>query len=231
MNRANLGHFIPQNENHFPLSKAEKEVISNFHNLYFRLNEKKSGLLLSWMGYQTGKLPSDLWVYQEMLYSIRPDLIIECGTHHGGSALFLANMLEMLGSGRVITIDLYPRDGRPEHELITYLSGSSTDKKIFNLITEQISPNDRVLVILDSDHTMDHVQAELELYKSLITVGSYLVVEDTFLGGHPSHENFGPGPMKAVKQFLNSNSNFIIDKSLEKFLFTLNRNGFLKRIN
>ena len=231
MNRANLGHFTPQNENHFPLSKAEKEVISNFHNLYFRLNEKKSGLLLSWMGYQTGKLPSDLWVYQEMLYSIRPDLIIECGTHHGGSALFLANMLEMLGSGRVITIDLYPRDGRPEHELITYLSGSSTDKKIFNLITEQISPNDRVLVILDSDHTMDHVQAELELYKSLITVGSYLVVEDTFLGGHPSHENFGPGPMKAVKQFLNSNSNFVIDKSLEKFLFTLNRNGFLKRIN
>ena len=231
MNRANLGHFIPQNENHFPLSKAEKEVISNFHNLYFRLNEKKSGLLLSWMGYQTGKLPSDLWVYQEMLYSIRPDLIIECGTHHGGSALFLANMLEMLGSGRVITIDLYPRDGRPEHELITYLSGSSTDKKIFNLITEQISPNDRVLVILNSDHTMDHVQAELELYKSLITVGSYLVVEDTFLGGHPSHENFGPGPMKAVKQFLNSNSNFVIDKSLEKFLFKIKRNGFLKRIN
>ena len=230
MNRANLGHFIPQNENHFPLSKAEKEVISNFHNLIFALT-KKVRLIVILMGYQTGKLPSDLWVYQEMLYSIRPDLIIECGTHHGGSALFLANMLEMLGSGRVITIDLYPRDGRPEHELITYLSGSSTDKKIFNLITEQISPNDRVLVILDSDHTMDHVQAELELYKSLITVGSYLVVEDTFLGGHPSHENFGPGPMKAVKQFLNSNSNFVIDKSLEKFLFTLNRNGFLKRIN
>ena len=74
-------------DHHHPLSEAEQKIIDDFHGLYFRLNEKKSGLMLSWMGYQTGKVPGDLWIYQELLFLMRPDIIIECGTHKGGSAL------------------------------------------------------------------------------------------------------------------------------------------------
>ena len=229
-NKLTLGNFSPLLENHFPLNSVDQDIIDKFHSLYFRLNEKKPGLMLSWMGYQVGKLPGDLWLYQELLFQLKPDVIIECGTHRGGSALYFANILQLLGNGRVLTVDLYPKEDLPSHTLITYFNGSSTDPDVFKNISKSINENEKVLVILDSNHTRDHVLEEMYLYKNLVSTGSYLVIEDTFLNGHPSHENFGSGPMEAIDDFLLLNSNFEIDRSLEKFLFTLNRRGFLRRI-
>jgi cephalosporin hydroxylase len=226
-----LGDFQPVYDHHHPLSEAEQKIIDDFHGLYFRLNEKKSGLMLSWMGYQTGKVPGDLWIYQELLFLMRPDIIIECGTHKGGSALYLSHMCQLLDHGHVISIDLYPKENRPSHDKLTYINGSSTSSEVVEQVHSIVTTNSKILVILDSDHTREHVLKELTIYSELIPVGGYLIVEDSFLNGHPSHGNFGAGPTEAIEEFLDKNSNFSIDRSLEKFLFTLNPKGFLKRIS
>jgi cephalosporin hydroxylase len=143
-------------------------------------------------------------------------------------------MCELIGHGRVITIDLYPKPNRPEHERLTYLSGSSTDPEIMRNVTERIrdeaGESASVLVILDSDHTREHVLDELRLYAPLVTLGSYVIVEDTQLNGHPVWPDFGPGPMEAVDIFLSESDDFVIDKAREKFYLTWNPRGYLKRV-
>lgn len=217
-------------DNIFPLSPEDQRTLDAYHNMYFRLLEKKSGLQISWLGYQTGKVPSDLWIYQEMITTLRPDVIVELGTHCGGSALYLASMCQLVGTGRVITVDLYPKPNRPLHHLIEYVNGSSTDKHVVAEVKSKINNAQNVLVILDSNHQVEHVLTEMESYCDLVPVGGYLIVEDTFLNGHPSHLEHGPGPTEAIELFFQKNDSFIIDKAKERFLFTLNRNGFLKRI-
>ena len=222
------GSFVPEQAAH-ELGKADLKVIEDFHKLYFKLLEKKSGLQLSWLGHQTGKVPGDLWLYQELLTLHKPDLIIETGTHWGGSALFLATICSLLNHGKVLSIDLYHKDPLPTHERISYLQGSSVSPEISDKVAKIVGKNKKVLVILDSDHTKEHVQKELEIYSKFIRKGDLLIVEDTFLGGHPSHPEYGEGPTEAIENFLQRNDEFYIDRSYEKFLFTLNYNGFLKR--
>lgn len=224
-----IGTFVSE-DNLFPLSEEDQETLDNFHRMYFRLLEKKSGLQISWLGHQTGKVPADLWIYQEMMTQLRPDLIIECGTHWGGSALYLANMCQLIGTGRVITIDLYPKPSRPHHTLIEYVNGSSVDPQVVAQVKAAAAAHQNIMVILDSNHTKEHVLGELEAYHDLVPVGGYLIVEDGFLGGHPSHEEYGPGPMEAVDAFLATNDSFVIDRSKERLLFTLNPRGFLLRV-
>lgn len=224
-----LGTFAVEDDLH-PLSAEDQTTLDRFHELYFRLLEKKSGLQISWLGYQTGKVPADLWIYQEMIVQLRPDVIIECGTHWGGSALFLASMCQIVGTGRVITIDLYPKPNRPVHNLIEYINGSSIDPETVAGVRKSLGDHTNVVVVLDSDHTKDHVYQEIKAYKQFVPVSGYLVVEDTFLNGHPSHDDFGPGPMEAVDAFLAEDDSFVIDRKLEKFLLTLNRRGFLRRV-
>ncbi|MDA8768034.1 cephalosporin hydroxylase family protein, partial [Planktomarina temperata] len=222
------GSFFPEQAEHV-LNNDELQIVENFHNLYFRLLEKRSGLQISWLGHQTGKVPSDLWLYQEILTQHKPDLIIETGTHWGGSALFLATICSLINHGEVLSIDLYHKDPLPNHERITYLQGSSVSEEVQKKVTEIVGKNKKVLVILDSDHTKNHVEQELSFYSKFIQKGDLLIVEDTFLGGHPSHEEYGEGPTEAIISFLQNNNDFYIDKSFEKFLFTLNYGGFLKR--
>jgi len=173
-------------------------------------------------------------VYQEILFELRPDVVVECGTSKGGSALFLSSMCELVGHGQVITIDLYPKPNRPQHKRLTYLSGSSTNPQILKEVTRRIRDADgesaSVLVILDSDHSREHVLDELRLYAPLVTPGSYLIVEDTQLNGHPVWPDFGPGPMEAVDIFLSESDDFVSDTSREKFYLTLNPRGYLKRV-
>lgn len=214
----------------YPLSAEDQETLDRFHRMYFRLLEKRSGLQISWLGHQTGKIPADLWIYQEMIGALRPDVIIECGTHWGGSALFLASMCQLVGTGRVITVDLYPKPNRPTHGLIEYIEGSSVDDMVIANVRRRVGPRSNALVILDSDHTRDHVLREIKAYKDFVPVDGYLVVEDTFLNGHPSHDDFGPGPTEAVDAFLSEDDSFVVDRKWEKLLFTLNRRGFLRRV-
>ncbi len=224
-----IGDFFPIIDI-YPLNKTDQEIIDKFHKLYFKLLEKRSGLEISWLGYSTGKMTTDLWTYQEIITKQKPELIIECGTYKGGSTLFLASMCMMIGVGKVITIDKYPKPNRPKHKLIEYVNGGSTDTEILEYVKSKASSVKNILVILDSDHSKSHVHSEILAYKDLVPVGGYLIVEDTFLNGHPSHSDFGPGPMEAVDKFLKNNDDFIIDRSCEHFLATLNPRGYLKKV-
>ena len=155
--------------------------------------------------------------------------MIESGTYKGGSALYFASLMDLLGKGRVITMDIYVFPGLPNHPRITYLVGSSTAADAASRVRAQIRPGETVMVVLDSDHSRDHVLKELQTYGPLVTSGSYLIVEDTNLNGHPADPTHGPGPMEAVQAYLATTADFTPDRSREKFMLTFNPNGYLKR--
>jgi cephalosporin hydroxylase len=165
-----------------------------------------------------------------MLFELRPDVIVECGTGTGGSSLFLAHQCDLLGTGRIITVDVIDLPDRPQHERITHLVGSSISDEILQQIRSSLKDTDKVMVILDSDHSKQHVLNELKCYCDMVSVGSYIVVEDSIIGGHPVKPRRKPGPMEAVFEFLETNSDFVIDKDREKFLLTFNPNGYLKKV-
>jgi cephalosporin hydroxylase len=187
-----------------------------------------------WMGVPILKLPSDLWLYHEVLWETRPDLILEMGTNKGGSAYFFAHLFELMGTGgRIVTVDIArPVEGYPSHLRIEYVTGSSTDPAIVAAVLTRIRPEDRVMVILDSDHSEGHVRKELDLYAALVTPGCYLIVEDTNVNGHPVSRSHGPGPMEALDDFLRGKGgqDFSSDLSRDrKFGFTFHPRGWLKR--
>ena len=181
-----------------------------------------------WLGTSVRKCPLDLWIYQEILFRTQPDVIVETGTLYGGSALFLASMCDLLGNGRVISIDIKDDEDRPAHPRIVYLAGSSVAPEVVDRVRGEITDTDRVMVILDSDHHNDHVLAELRAYGPLVTEDCYLIVEDTMAGFSP--ERWGTGPSAAIQDFMTSNQSFVIDPSCEKFLMTFNPGGYLKRV-
>lgn len=213
------------------LQDAEVETIRRFHDLYYNrwLQQGGDTKILSWFGYELVKCPLDLWIYQELLVRTRPDVVVETGTWYGGSALYLAMVLDQIGHGRVITIDIEPKPGQPEHPRITYIAGSSIEPAIVAQAKDLVG-NARAMVILDSDHHAPHVSAELSVYSPLVQAGDYLIVEDTNVNGHPVWPGFGPGPMEAVDKFISENDEFVIDRRCERFLMTLNPRGYLRRI-
>jgi cephalosporin hydroxylase len=182
------------------------------------------------LGIPAQKCPLDLWVYQEIIFEVRPDCIIECGTFAGGSALFLASVCDAVKRGTIITIDVEARESRPKHKRIKYLLGSSTSTEIVDKVSTSIKNRDSVMVILDSDHSKDHVLNELRIYSKFVTGGSYLIVEDTNINGHPVSPEFGPGPMEAVREFLSENKDFVLDRSRAKFYMSFNPDGWLRRV-
>ncbi len=206
---------------------ARSEVVSAFHKLYYE-SQAETWTNTAWLGVRVLKCPLDLWVYQEILHEVEPDVIVETGTYLGGSALFLASLCQLMNRGRVITVDIEERTTRPKNERITYLHGSSVEDSVLNAVRSLIRPSDQVLVILDSDHSRGHVLGELRGYAPLVTNGSYLIVEDTNINGHPVEPSRGPGPMEAVTEFLRGNRDFVVDRSREKFLLSFNPGGFLR---
>jgi cephalosporin hydroxylase len=175
------------------------------------------------------KSPMDLWAYQEIVAETKPHVIVECGTAFGGSSYYLASLLDLLGRGEVVTVDIEARPGQPTHPRITRLIGSSTDPAIVTQVRQRVAGR-RAMVILDSEHSRDHVAAELEAYRGLVAVGCYLVVEDTNVNGHPVVPEHGPGPMEAVEAFLPEASEFEVDRARERFMLTLNPGGYLRRV-
>jgi cephalosporin hydroxylase len=183
---------------------------------------------ITWLGTQASKNPLDLWVYQEILEQTRPDLIVETGSFRGGSALYLGCICELLGRGEVVSIDIEPvRDDYPVHPRVTFMGGrSSTDPDVVAEVGRR-ADGKRVMVILDSDHSQRHVEAEMNAYAALVTPGCYLIVEDT--GIEQVRPDLMPGPMEAIDSFLQTSGEFGIDLSREKFLLTSNHRGYLLR--
>ncbi len=211
--------------------KTQKDVVDAFHKLYYDSTRFNKGFEDTyWLGTKILKCPLDLWIYQELISRVKPDVIVETGTMYGGSALYMASLCEMLGKGKIVTVDIDNKPVRPKHKRITYIHGSSTDEKIVEQVKSHIGKNDTVLVILDSDHTRDHVFKEMQMYNSLVTKNSYMIVEDTNVNGHPVYPTFGPGPMEAVEEFMKSKNNFEVDKDCEKFYLTFNPHGYLKKV-
>jgi cephalosporin hydroxylase len=213
-----------------PLSAEEADLVARFHDLLYRKWVSGSDTLwINWLGFKLAKCPLDLWIYQELLVRTRPDLVIEAGTFMGGSALYMATVMDLIGHGRIISIDTEPREGRPEHPRLTYWTGSSVDPQIVRE-AQKAATGGRTMVVLDSDHSADHVFAEMIAYRALVQVGDYLIVEDTNINGHPTYRDFGPGPMEAVERFLAETDEFVSDRRCERFLMTLNPKGYLKRV-
>jgi cephalosporin hydroxylase len=211
-----------------PSPPVRRAVIEQFHRLYYH-SGRQTWRNTRFLGMRVRKNPMDLWVYQEMIHELRPDVIIEAGTKFGGSAYYFARLFDLIGHGEVITIDTKPLPNRPEHPRITYLTGSSTDTAIAESVGELVGGG-KPLIVLDSSHRRDHVLNELRLWSPLVPVGWYIVVEDTHADGHPVTTRFGRGPWDAVAQFLAEDDAFVIDESMEKFFFTFNPRGYLKRV-
>lgn len=199
--------------------------IKQFHKIYYNSPDSFQGM--HWHGTPILKLPLDLWMYHEIIHETEPDYIIETGTADGGSAMFFASLFDLRKKGEIITIDINKCEAH--HSRVTKLIGSSTDPKVVNEVKEIVGEK-KVMVILDSNHQKDHVLKEMHIYSKFVPRGGYMVVEDTNINGHPAFPLFGPGPMEAVKEFLEDQEDFIVDHSKERLLLTFFPNGFLKRV-
>jgi cephalosporin hydroxylase len=207
---------------------AYSKVIKDFNNLYYAMGVQTWGLM-RWRGVPLLKPPTDMWTYQELINEIKPDLIIETGTYCGGSALFLRDMLNLVHpEGKVITIDV---DDSSIYEIarvpgIRFYKGSSVAEDTLIDIKAHIEAYKcgRVMVVLDSDHSEEHVTKELDLYAPLVTVGSILIVEDT----SPAAND--PGPLAAVTSWSLRQRGFKKNLMGEKFMLTFCRDGFWERV-
>ncbi|MBI4327204.1 MAG: cephalosporin hydroxylase [Chloroflexi bacterium] len=202
-------------------------IAKHFHRSWYASDE--TYLKTRWRGVRILKCPLDLWVYQEILHATRPDLVIETGTGHGGSAYYFASLFDLPKHGEIITIDIEKRAGLPIHPRITYLNGSATDPAIIATVRQAALGKTSVMAVLDSDHSEAHALEELRSFSPLVTEGNYLVVEDTHIG-HPVPPFSQTGPMEAVRRFLQENNEFGIDADCERLQMSFNYQGYLKRI-
>jgi len=213
--------------------------------LYIAMVNYKYSYNFNWLSRPIIQFPTDIIAMQEIIWEVKPDLIIETGIAHGGSLIFYASMMELLGGqGEVLGVDIDIREHNriqiEKHRMfkrITMIQGSSVDKHVANEIYDFAKQKRSILVALDSHHDHKHVLEELQLYAPLVTKGSYLVVFDTLVEDLPetlfSDRSWkrGNNPKTAVWEFLSKNDRFEIDKEIEsKLLFTSNPDGYLKCI-
>lgn len=200
----------------------------------------------TWLGRPIIKFPSDIVATQQIVWDVKPDLIIETGIAHGGSLILSASLLELIGGeGKVLGIDIDIRaHNRKEIEAhsmmkrIEMIEGSSVADDVMACVRASAAKAKRVMVFLDSLHTHDHVLKELELYAPLVTMGSYMVLPDTFIEyfpkGYYAHNrpwDVGNNPMTALRAFMEKNSDFEIDRALcDKLMITEAFDGYLRRV-
>lgn len=214
------------------LAPEDQAVVRRFAELWWA--ERSIFFGQKWLGVPTLQHPFDAWITQEIVAEARPERIVECGSFCGGSAAMWALLAEQLvPEARVIAIDVEDRmRGARELDVfrrkVDFLRGSSIDPAIVAEVRRRCDGK-RTLVILDSLHTQSHVAAELDAYAGLVTPGSWLIVQDGFVNGHPLEPDWGPGPWEAVDAFLARDARFVADRARERMLFTFNPRGFLRR--
>jgi cephalosporin hydroxylase len=210
------------------------QVIRDFNRLYYGGPDGQPLIgTTTWMGVSAQKYPTDAWIYQEILWRTRPAVIVETGVNSGGTTLFLATVCDAMAAGEVIGVDITLERVHPRvrgHPRITLIEGSSTDPAVVSRVHD-VCRGRPAMVILDSDHTREHVAAEMEAYAPLVPPGHYLVCEDTNLNGHPVYNHFGPGPWEAVQEFLRTHEGWTVDRSCERLLLTANPGGYLLRVS
>lgn len=197
---------------------------------------------IDWLGVPVIQTPEDLILMQELIFKVRPDFIIETGIAHGGGLIFYASLMELLGKGRVIGIDIEIREhnrkaieSHPLFKRIKIIEGSSISADTILKIGSRIPIKSKVIVCLDSDHTKSHVLRELGLYKSLIDIGGYFVVFDTISSELAEHgiadkKYIGNSPKEAIYEFLRKDNSFVIDKSFNKLFVSSSPDGYLRRV-
>jgi len=207
------------------------DAIAAFHQAFYASRQTHG--MTYFEGVPILKNPLDLWVYQELIWALRPTLLIETGTAFGGSALFFARQFDKLGSGAVVSIDLEPAETVPTHPRISYVKGlSSVDARVVESVAQVAASHPRVMVVLDSDHAAPHVLDELHAYAPLVTLGQFLVVEDTNINGRPVAIDWkgGPGPGPAVDAWLPEHPEFEAAVWPERYLITHSPGGWLRRV-
>lgn len=223
---------------------AADESLQHLSKKWFNASSKHEySYHFTWLGRPIIQFPQDVMAIQEIIWKVKPDLIIETGIARGGSLIFYASMLELIGGeGQVVGIDIDIRENNrveierhPLCKRIFMLQGSSVDEEIVGQVSKMAENKPRVMVILDSNHTYQHVKRELELYSPLVKTGSYLIVLDTVIEDMPEelsadrpwgkHDN----PKIAVREFLASNQRFEVDREIEdKLLITVAPQGYLR---
>lgn len=225
-------------------AQGQDENLKGLARDFFNESAKhKYSYHFSWMGRPIIQLPQDMLAMQEIIWRVKPDLIVECGIAHGGSIIYYASLLELQGFGEVLGID---RDIRPHNreaieshpmsKRISMIEGSSIDEATIAQV-RAIAEGKKVILVLDSNHTHDHVLAELRAYAPLVAVDSYCVVMDTVVEDMPAEffpdRPWGPGdnPKTAVWEYLKENSDFEIDQQMQnKLLLSVAPDGYLRRI-
>jgi cephalosporin hydroxylase len=222
-------------------SREGFEVLSQ---LWTRSNwQNRLSYEVTWLGIPIIQLPEDMVVMQELIWKVRPDVIVESGVAHGGALVLYASILELLGRGRVIGIDVEIRkynrlaiEAHPLSHRIQLIEGDSLAEETVEAVRSRIRPGERVMVALDSNHTREHVSGELERYAPLVTPASYLVVFDAVMALVSDAPSAAEGwdadnPLEAVREFLAGNGDFEVDRSYERLAVTYCQGGFLRRVD
>jgi len=239
-----IRQFENERKNNIKKIKKDKKLKLLALKFYNNFTEYNYQYNFDWLGRPIIQIPQDIVALQEIIWKVKPDLIIETGIAHGGGLIFYASMLELIGKGEVLGIDIdireYNRKEIEKHKMakrIKMIEGSSTDEKVIKEVKKIVKRHKKVMVCLDSLHTHEHVLKELELYSPFVSKGSYLVVFDTIIEYFPKGFfknrpwDKGNNPFTAIKEFLKHNKNFVVDKEIEnKLLITCAPKGFLKRI-
>jgi len=214
--------------------KTSKDLRGSAIDLLRELGRKRYTYGFDWLGLPIIQVPADMIAVQELIWRIRPEVVVETGVARGGSLALSASILELLGGDREvigIDIDIRPAnraaiEAHPLARRITLVEGSSIDDAVVKSVFDRVGGRRPVLVLLDSNHTHDHVLRELERYAPLVGAGSYIVVFDTIIDLMPAdyfpNRPWGPGdnPKTAVEAFLADNDRFVVDEDIEARLMT-----------
>ena len=236
--------FEREKETEIKRALADPELLRKSRDFLIHSDKYKYGYFWEWMGLPIIQMPEDIVLTQEVLWETKPDFVIEAGVAWGGSLAMYAAFQELQGFGKVIGIDVtIPEHNRlaimnvPVSHRINLIEGSSSDPMIFKMVADQIPAGSNILLILDSNHTHEHVLAELILWSPLLKPGNFIIVSDTIVEEIPTQTHrprpWGPGnnPMTGMREFLEANDRFSADNSYSNRAYaSFNPSGYLKCI-
>ena len=225
----------------------DDDIFKKSKDLIYDLDAYDYNYLWTWMGVPIIQLPADIMATQEVIWKTKPDIIIETGVARGGSLIFMASILEVIGKGKVIGVDIdireHNRESIESHPLskrINLIEGGSVDTDTLAKVRSHIRKDSKVMVVLDSDHSRDHVLNECRAYGSMVTLGCYLVVADTLVGhieekDAPTNRSKlwfkGNDPLSATNDYLNENNDFVVDEQINgKLVLSSSPGGYLLKV-